>query len=416
MPGIRALHSTFVILIAFLISLPFASAAPKERVIHTFHGNPDGANPSVRLISDGHGGFYGTAGTGGEFNEGCVFHLAPGSDGAWRESILYSFSGPDGDSPDSSLIFDAAGNLYGTTAAGGAFSGGVAFELSPSSSLPWTETVLHNFGNGTDGSDPQSELVFDSAGNLYGTTQFGGASGGFENGGTVYRLSPGSGGWTETILYSFPLNYGGPDGDLPAGTVAIDKAGNLYGVTQAGGFYGYGSIFELTPSSDGSYRERIIHSFNLTDGSLPDATLVFDSAGNLYGTTTFGGDTTLCPPNGCGTVFRLQRHADRTWSATVLRALKQADGWCAIGPVAFDSAGNLYAAAECGGAYGWGSVLQLIPSSTVPWPERVVHSFINGPDGRFPGAGVIVDGAGHLFGTTIYGGTADLGTVFEIVP
>ncbi len=416
MPGIRALHSAFIVLNAFLISLPFASATPKERVLYTFHGSPDGANPSVRLISDGHGGFYGTAGTGGEFNKGCVFHLTPGSDGTWAESILYSFSGLDGYSPDSSLLPDAAGNLYGTTAGGGIFSGGVAFELSPSSTLPWTETVLHNFGNGTDGSDPQSELVFDSAGNLYGTTQFGGSSGGFDNGGTVYRLSPGSGGWTETVLYSFPLSYSGPDGDLPAGTVVIDKAGNLYGVTQAGGFYGYGAIFELTPSTDGSYRERIIHSFNLTDGSLPDATLVFDGAGNLYGTTLFGGDKHLCEPNGCGTIFRLQRHADRTWSATVLRALKQTDGWCAIGPVAFDSAGNLYAAAECGGAYAWGSVLQLIPSSTVPWPERVVHSFTNSPDGRSPYAGVIVDAAGRLFGTTIFGGSADLGTVFEIAP
>ena len=416
MPRIRPLRSALVALSAFLISLPFASAASREQVLYTFHGVPDGGNPSVRLTADNLGGFYGTALTGGEFNQGCVFHLIPGSDGTWSETVLYSFSGPDGDSPDSSLLLDAAGNLYGTTAGGGAFSGGTAFELSPSSALPWTETVLHNFGNGLDGSDPQSELVFDAVGNLYGTTQFGGSNGGFENGGTVYRLSPGTNGWVETVLYSFPLSYSGPDGDLPAGTVVIDKAGNLYGVTQAGGFYGYGSIFELTPSTDGSYRERIIHSFNLTEGSLPNSTLVFDTHGNLYGTTLFGGDQNLCAPNGCGTVFRLQRHADRTWSVTVLRALKKTDGWCAIGPVAFDSTGNLYASAECGGAFGWGSVLQLIPGPTAPWAERVIHSFTNNPDGASPYAGVIVDATGNLFGTTMNGGSANLGTIFEITP
>jgi uncharacterized repeat protein (TIGR03803 family) len=368
------------------------------------------------VLADGHGGLYGTTIAGGAFNQGCVFHLLRGSDGAWIETVLYSFSGPDGNSPDSSLILDPAGNLYGTTAGGGLYSGGVAFELTPSSTLPWTETVLHNFGNGTDGSDPQAELVFDSSGNLYGTTQFGGASGGFENGGTVYRLSPGSAGWTETVLYSFPLSYSGPDGDLPAGTVVIDKAGNLYGVTQAGGFYGYGTVYELTPSSDGTYKERIIHSFNLTNGSLPDATLVFDAAGNLYGATMFGGDRNLCQPSGCGTVFRLQRNPDKTWSETVLRALKTEDGWCAVGPIAFDSTGNLYAAAQCGGASSWGSVFELMPSSTAPWPERVIHSFTNSPDGASPYAGVIVDSAGHLFGTTIKGGSANSGTVFEIAP
>jgi uncharacterized repeat protein (TIGR03803 family) len=416
MVGLVSVRSVLTVLTTSLIAFSFASATQKEGVLHTFHGVPDGGTPSVRVLADGHGGLYGTSVAGGAFNQGCVFHLLPGSDGTWTETVLYSFSGPDGNSPDSSLILDSAGNLYGTTAGGGAYSGGVAFELTPSSTLPWTETALHNFGNGTDGSDPQSELVFDSVGNLYGSTQFGGASGGFENGGTVYRLSPGSAGWTETVLYSFPLSYSGPDGDLPAGTVVIDRAGNLYGVTQAGGFYGYGTVYELTPSSDGTYKERIIHSFNLTSGSLPDATLVFDTAGNLYGTTMFGGDQSLCQPSGCGTVFRLQRNPDKTWSETVLRALKKEDGWCAVGPVAFDSTGNLYAAAQCGGAAAWGSVFELMPSATVPWSERVVHSFTNDPDGASPYAGVIVDASGHLFGTTIKGGSANSGTVFEIAP
>jgi hypothetical protein len=130
----------------------------------------------------------------------------------------------------------------------------------------------------------------------------------------------------------------------------------------------------------------------------------------------FGGDKNLCEPSGCGTVFRLQRNSDKTWSETVLRALKKEDGWCAIGPVAFDSRENLYATAQCGGTSAWGSILALTPGSSAPWSERIIHSFANDPDGASPYAGVIVDSAGHLFGTTIKGGSANLGTAFEIVP
>ena len=198
MVGIVSVRSVRIIFTASSIALPFASATPKEGVLHTWHGVPDGAIPRLGCWPTDAEVFTG--------QPRMCFSPRARREGTWTETVLYSFRGPDGNSPDSSLILDSAGNLYGTTAGGGAYSGGVAFELPPSPILPWTETVPHHFGNGSDGGDPQPELVFDSAGNLYGATQFGGASGGFENGGTVYRLSPGSAGWTETVLYSFPLS------------------------------------------------------------------------------------------------------------------------------------------------------------------------------------------------------------------
>jgi len=241
----------------------------------------------VRVIADASGNLYGSTVLGGKFGDGCIFELRPSANGGWHESILYNFSRPDGSSPDGSLVFDTAGNLYGTTAGGGTHGGGVVFELSPTSSGPWTETILHNFGNGTDstdGYDPQAEMVFDSAGNLFGTTQFGGTGSGFENGGTVFRLSPSADGWNYSQLYSFPGSYSGPDGNLPAGGLAIDQSGNLFGVAQAGGANGSGAVYELSPVGDGTYTEKIIFSFNGNNGRLPNSTPVFDSAGNLYGT------------------------------------------------------------------------------------------------------------------------------------
>jgi uncharacterized repeat protein (TIGR03803 family) len=410
-------RSIFSLFASLLLSLSLASAAVSERVLHSFLGTPDGGNPSARLIADANGNLYGTGAIGGEFGDGCVFKLSASSNGTWTETILYSFSGSDGQAPDASLLFDSVGNLYGTTAAGGAYSGGVAFELSPSWSLPWSETILHNFGNGTDGSDPQAEMIFDAAGNLYGTTQFGGTGSGYQNGGTVFRLTPSASGWTETLLYSFPGSYSGPDGDLPGGSVVMDASGNLFGVAQAGGQYGKGAVYELSPNGDGTFNESIIHSFNISNGDLPNSTLVFDGAGHLYGTTLFGGNTTACPDEGCGTVFRLTKTASNTWASTVLRELnKTTDGWEMVGPVAFDSAGNLYAAAQAGGYKGSGTIFELSPRATAPWFERVVHYFANTPDGADPAAGVIVNSAGDLFGTTSGGGSAQFGTLFEITP
>ncbi len=412
----RCLSFGFVLVASSFLFVSTVNAASREHVLHSFTGAPsDCASPYVRVTADSNGNLYGTTIVGGTFNRGCVFQISPQPDGSWTEKVIYSFSGPDGDSPAASLLLDATGNLFGTTAGGGDFNLGVVFELTPSAGT-WTETVLHSFGSGTDGYDPQAELIFDPAGNLYGTTQFGGTQAGLDNGGTVFRLTPSSSGWTETLLYSFPGSYLGPDGDLPGGSVGMDRAGNLYGVTQAGGANGKGAIYELSPQADGSYSESILFSFNTSDGQLPNSTPVFDSAGNLYGTTEFGGDAQLCPPNGCGTVFELKKNANGSWTLSVLRALyKNKDGWEAVGPVAFDVRGNLYAAAQAGAAYSAGAIYELTPSSQAPWPEALVHTFTGGTDGGFPNAGVIVN-SGKLFGTATQGGSDGLGVVFDLLP
>jgi len=411
----RRSRSLVLALAAFVasIALPnIASAATRERILFTFDGVLDGANPSAPLVADASGNFYGTAANGCTYNYGCVFKLS-NPNGIWTQTILYSFSGADGATPTASVILDSTGNLYGTTALGGDFNTGIAFKLTPTTRGPWTETLLHSFGSGSDGYTP-AELTIDSTGNIYGITQFGGtASSGPNNGGTVYRLTYANGAWTETVLYSFPGEFLGPNGDLPVGGVTIDHAGNLYGVTQAGGSHGKGAVFTLARDADGTYTERIIHSFTVADGDLPNSTPVFDSAGNLYGTTYFGGNTNLCPSDGCGVIYQLKKNSNGSWDLIVLRELQKEDGWEAVGPVVFDRAGNLYAAAQAGGADSWGTILKLTPRTSAPWPETIVHNFTNNPDGAVP-SGVTVNSFGSIFGTTDAGGSSQMGIIFEI--
>ncbi len=408
----RPLVLALATFVASITLANIASAATRERILFTFDGTLDGANPSAPLIADATGNFYGTAANGCTYNHGCVFKLSH-PNGIWTQTILYSFSGIDGATPGASVVLDSAGNLYGTTVLGGDFNAGIAFQLTPTTRGPWTETVLHSFGSGSDGYAP-SELTLSATGEIYGITQFGGtASSGPDNGGTVYSLTYANGAWTETLLYSFPGEFLGPNGDLPIGGVAIDHAGNLYGVTQAGGSHGKGSVFALDRAPDGTYSERIIHSFNLADGDLPNSTPVFDSAGNLYGTTYFGGDANLCPSNGCGVIYQLHKTSNGSWSEIILRELQKEDGWEAVGPVVFDHSGNLYAAAQAGGVDSWGTILKLTPRSTAPWAETIVHDFTNNPDGAVP-SGVTVNSSGSIFGTTNAGGSSQMGIIFEI--
>ncbi len=402
-----------IAMFAILVSSAFAGS--HEKVIYTFKGTPDGATPSAGLIEDTHGNFYGTTMSGGANNNGTVFKLSRSSNGTWTETVLYSFSGIDGDAPVAALVMDSAGNLYGTTAGGGAYGGGTAFEVSPSGTN-WVESVLHSFGNGQDGWDPQAEMVFDSTGNLYGTTQLGGAifGRGDDNGGTVFRLTSGASGWTETILYSFTGEYLGPDPNLPAGSVVLGKNGNIYGVAQSGGANGQGAVYQLAPNSDGSYTESVIFSFNVNDGAVPNSTPRQDASGNLYGSTRQGGDG-ACSSVGCGLVYKLTNNGDGTWSEAILHELNGRDGATAIGPPAFDSAGNLYTAAVAGGADSAGSIFELIPRATGPWGESVLHNFTGGTDGAAPQAGVTIDSSGSLFGTASGGGADKSGVAFEIV-
>ncbi len=260
---------------------------------YRFRAGTDGDAPESELVFDQSGNLYGTALFGGGSancvgSSGCgvVFELSPKSGGGWTGRVLYSFSGADGASPWAGLIFDATGNLFGTTEDGGSSGGGVVFELSPSGGN-WNQTILYNFTGGSDGGSPTAKLTFDAAGNLYSTTEVGGDSSQCSFGcGTVFKLTLGSrGSWTESVLHTFA--GGSSDGANPTAGVVFNTAGNLYGVTFSGG--AAGMLFKLSPKS-GPWTETILYAFTGgSDGKLPSGDLMWDAAGNLYGTTTYGG-------------------------------------------------------------------------------------------------------------------------------
>jgi uncharacterized repeat protein (TIGR03803 family) len=343
--------------------------------------------------------------------------MAPAAEAASKYNVLHAFYGSDGYQPYAGLIFDAAGNLYGTTLEGGTgcqIGCGTVFKLSPNADGRWTESVLHRF-NGNDGSIPVAGLIFDATGNLYGTTYAGGAI----SQGTVFKLTANAdGSWTESVLHSF----NGSDGAYPYAGLIFDAAGSLYGTAYEGGSgtgcstNGCGTIFKLTPNADGRWTESVLHSFNNTDGATPEAGLIFDAAGNLYGTTIYGGFITCGGGNGCGVVFKLTRGADGSWTESVLHSFgRGSDGADPVAGLIFDTAGNLYGTTEGAGAHGYGAVFKLTPSANGSWTESVLHSF-EGNGGEQPWAGLIFDAAGNLYGTTYGGGASFAGTVFKLTP
>ncbi len=341
---------------------------------------------------------------------------------ASQETVLHSFgNGTDGEGPQAGLVQDDAGNLYGTTAVGGIHQYGTVFELSPREGGGWIETVLHSFNrNGTDGAYPYAGLVLDAAGNLYGTTTSGGihtCDGIYAGCGTIFELSPRQGGgWTETVLHSFGSLA---DGYYPYAGLIFDSHGNLYGTTFGGGIHGYGTAFELTPREGGGWTETVLHSFgNGTDGVSPDAGLIFDSLGNLYGTTNSGGI------HNAGTAFELSPREGGGWTETVLHSFGNgSDGANPDAGLVLDGHGNLYGTTLAGGIhtclnYNCGTVFELSPEEGGDWAERVLHSFNqNGSDGAHPVADLIFDAAGNLYGTTLDGGIHTYyGAVFELSP
>ncbi len=410
-----------LLIITIALAATGAQAASTEQVLYNFkYKSPKGANPNAGLIRDAAGNLYGTTMLGGTFNWGTVFEMSPKAGGGWTEKVLHSFKGQkngDGSDPWGALTRDSAGNLYGTASGSGTCDGGIAFELSPKANGNWTETILHNFGCGSDGADPLTGLTLDAVGNLYGTTYYGG-SGSCNDGnstgcGVVFELTPqAGGGWTEAVLYTFSPSGG--DGNYPEGNVILDSAGNLYGSTSAGGASTFGTVFELIPGS-GSWTEQILHSFNGNDGSYPMGNLIFDGAGNLYGTTT--GNI----PNGSA-VFELMPNKRGGWTTKVLHYFNtSADGVSPQAGVIFDKAGNLYGTTLGGGSdscfLGCGVVFELTPKAGGSWREKVLHRFTkNGKDGDFPTCNLVFDNAGNLYGTTQNGGVYVEGTVFEIKP
>jgi uncharacterized repeat protein (TIGR03803 family) len=267
------------VIVITLVLAPAAGAASKYKVLHRFHGGAnDGSEPLVGLILDAAGNLYGTTFGGGAFGYGAAFKLTPNADGSWTERVLHSFNGSDGAYPYAGLTFDAAGNLYGTTSEGGASGNGTVFKLTPNADGSWTESVLHSFSS-SDGAYPWAGcLIFDAAGNLYGTTLTGGSPGG----GTVFKLAPNQdGSWTESVLHSFTVS----DGWGPLAGLIFDAAGNLYGTAAGGGSASDGTAFKLSPNLDGSWAYSLIHVFLGKPAIAPWTGLVLGSAGTLYGTT-----------------------------------------------------------------------------------------------------------------------------------
>ena len=396
-----------VVLILSSVFPPVASAAGKYKTLYKFKVCcGDAAFPEAGLIFDKAGNLYGTTYYGGDYGVGTVFRLTSKGNGNWKENLIHSFiyDGKDGFAPSADMIFDGAGNLYGTTEQGGVYNYGTVFELSPNGDGTWRETVLHSF-NRTDGSSPMAGLIFDPVGNLYGTAVAG--EGGYGN---VFQLTPnGHGGWTESVLHWF----NGADGKQPFAGSAFDQAGNLYGTTEVGGDYGDygGTVFQLSPNGDGTWSETVLHSFNRDgeDGYHPLAGLIFDRAGSLYGTTGNGGRLD------CGTVFKLSPNGDGSWVEAILHSFNCRDGESPQASLIFDEAGNLYGTTASGGGYSFGTVFKLRPIEKGRWKETVLHSFKD-LAGAVPLSGLIFDGHGRLFGTT-RGDTLDtVGSVFMIAP
>ena len=260
-----------------------------------------------------------------------------------------------------------------------------------------TETVLYNFGGKPDGSGPSNGLVMDSQGNLYGPTETGGTFGY----GCVYKLSPVNNTWQETVLHSF--NSDGTDGIYPTGQLVIDAQGNLYGTTQNGGPYNQGTVFQLTPGSGETWTETILHVFDGRDGATPVGGVVLDGAGNIYGTTAYGGT------GGTGVAYELRKTENRTWKEAILYNFQGgSDGSTPLSSLVFDSHHHLYGTAEDGGS-GGGVVFEIVRSKT-GWTEKVIHTFNGGSDGIFPATAPIMDSAGNLYGATPSGGARRVGS------
>jgi len=412
---VAAAALAIAIVFALVAVLAQSARAQTFTVLHNFNNGPDGGEPQAGLSMDRAGNFYGTASTGGNTSGICsylpnpigcgtVFKLSRKGSG-WVFTPIYTFSGPDGAHPQARVIIGPDGTLYGTTYGGGSnvdgcngYGCGTVFNLRPpaaackSALCPWTETVLYSFQGFSDGVEPTfGDLVFDAAGNIYGTTPHGGQG----DHGTVYQLTPSNGGWTETVLYRF--QGGSQDGATPYGGLVFDSAGNLWGTTALGGTYNNGTIFQLVPSG-GGWTENVVYKFHgENDGANPYAGLIVDQYGNFYGTTYGYNGTTpkvyeLSPSNG-------------SWTFTTLYSFGHNQG--IIGKLAMDAAGNLYGT----NYYDVPEVFQLTPSNGV-WTLTGAWGGV----GSNPVGNVVLDSSGNLYTTTQGGGPSEVGLVFEITP
>lgn len=394
------------------------ASGPQEHTLYTFSGESQGGGPYEMdgLIADQAGNLYGTARVGGQGGGGVVFELTPPSvaGGRWTETVLYSFpSRGDGDDfPMGGLTFDAAGNLYGTTADGGTGYGS-AFELSPPaiSGGAWTLTTLHQFAGGSDGEDPVTGVILDSNGNVYGTTYYGGAA----NIGTVFELTPPAvqgEAWTETLLHTFAESNGFyPGGAYPNGGLLLSPEGALLGTTSRGGDAdSNGVVFKLVPPATGqtTWREEVLHTFTGgSDGASPFGDLALASGGSFYGVATNGGFKNY------GTIYQMTPPAGVGDSWTETTAYTFTGGGNDAYPVSvLLHSGNLY-----GTTVGFdgvcGEVFELTLQNGV-WVETIIHEFAT-TDGNYPVARLTFNN-NKFFGTTLSGGANQQGVFFEVIP
>jgi uncharacterized repeat protein (TIGR03803 family) len=380
-----------------------------ETSLHSF-SLADGAWPFADLVEDAAGNLYGTTfygGRDGALGPGTVFRLT--RDGyRWEFNLLYAFDwGDDGEYPWGGVTFGPDGALYGTTWEGGLYDQGTVFKLQPpptrctAALCYWEKTILYNFTGGGDGGEPQGELIFDRAGNLYGTNTIRGQDLGA---GVVYELSPAQGSWNISVLYAFS---GGSDGSFPIGGVLMDNAGNLYGTAEYGGTDNVGVVYELTHGASG-WTENVLHSFTGGEDGRNPAAPVVDPSGKVFGVTS--GDGAF----GDGTAYELQP-TDGGFSYSVIYQFDSASGPPpAIGGLTLDNAGNLYGSGG-GSLNGGGTIFELSPPNG-RWDLTVLWSF-NQDEGAYPDNRPIFDAQGNLYGTTEYGGGENgYGTVWQLTP
>jgi uncharacterized repeat protein (TIGR03803 family) len=413
-PSMKLTPLAAAVLFAVLLAAAHPAQAQTETVLYNFTAGTGGWNPLSNLTFHG-GNLYGTTQLGGSgygSGLGTVFELSPNGSGGWNETVLYSFCSQgganctDGEFPNGPVIFDNAGNLYGTTTEGGTdcppftTGCGVVFELNPMGA-GWKETVLYSFG--PNGVFPTGGLILDAAGNLYGTT-----SGGGIGAGTVFELSPSAGGWTEQVLYNLDTS----------GALAIDAAGNLFGVGNSDQT-GQRTVFELSPNGKGGWNSTVLYTFSSGSSFALWSGPSVDLAGNIYGTQTGWYYVYTKPMEFYGTVYKLSP-SETGWTKqdifTFTAADSASEGNAPSGGLTFDAAGNIYGTTIQGGAYGLGTVFELVPPvGKGKYEEKVLFNF-NGTGGSQPYGSPILDSSGNLYGTTTEGGASEAGVVFEVTP
>lgn len=397
-----------VSLLPLLITTTLSAQTVQFKLLHSFAGGSDGAYPNTPPILDQHGNVFATTANGGSecAPNGCgtAFELSQ-RNGHWGYRQTLEFSSPSNTPPVSAgrLVMDATGNIYGTDFYGGDIlcNCGAVFQLSQSGGV-WTKSSLHNFLGGSDGQIPSSGLIADAEGNLYGTTQAGGVN---NSQGTVFELVRNSDGtWTYNVIHSFG---GSQDGAIPAGALAFDTLGNLYGTALFGGTFGDGAVYKLSPSAD-TWNESIIYNFTLEYGFYQsESGVAIDANGNLYGATLYGGLYSL------GTIYKLTPGMGY-WKRAVLYTFTGGnDGAYPVGWLTLDQSGVIYGTTVSGGQFGYGTVFKLVNGKRGNWNEVTLHGF-RSTDGSQPNWGVTLDASGHIFGIAEAGGANNFGTIYEI--